>query len=125
MIGQARLVLAVAVAVLAGSSAAVAAPLPADQKAAAVQALIARSDALNRLHHLGAYAQPPAQEVRALRLRGQALNRIYGLGAYAAPPAPGFDWLDAGIGSATTLGVLLLGAAGAGTVRKRRQAEAL
>jgi hypothetical protein len=125
MVGQARLVLALAAAALVCSSAAVAArPLPADQKAAAIRALIARGDALNRLHHLGAYARPPAQEIRALRLRGRALNRIYGLGAYAPPAAPGFDWVDAGIGSATTLGVLLLGAAGAATLR-RRSAEAL
>ena len=122
MVGQARLVLAVAAAALACSSVASATPLPADQKAAAIQALIARGDALNRLHHLGAYARPSAQELRALRLRGQALNRIYGLGAYAAPPAAGFDWTDAGIGSAATLGVLLLGAAGAATLRRRSAA---
>jgi hypothetical protein len=124
MFGQAQLALAVAAAALAFSSAALATPLPADQKAAAIQALVARGDALNRLHHLGVYARPPAQELRALRLRGQALNRIYGLGAYAPPSAPGFDWADAGIGSAATLGVLLLGAAGAATLR-RRSAEAL
>jgi hypothetical protein len=121
---RASLILAVAVVALSAGPAALAAkPLPADQKAAAIQALMERGDALNRLHHLGVYARPPAQELRALRLRSLALNRIYGLGAYA-PAADGFDWPDAAIGSATTLGVLLLGAAGAATLR-RRSAEAL
>ena len=55
----------------------------------AVHALVLRSQALNRIYHLGPYAHTsPAkvevsQAVHALMVRGQALNRIYHLGSYA------------------------------------------
>jgi hypothetical protein len=119
--GMRLLLVALAAAAVASSAAAAALkPLPADEKAAAVAALVARGDALNRLHHLGRYARPSGQELRALRLRGDALNAAYALGAYSRTQAS-FDWGDAGIGGATTLGILLIGLAGATTVRRRRQ----
>jgi hypothetical protein len=55
----------------------------------AVHALVIRSQALNRIYHLGPYARTsPAkvevsQAVHALMVRGQALNRFYHLGSYA------------------------------------------
>ena len=75
-----------------------------------------RSEALNQKYHLGSYRNTSpsgdsAQAVRAIMLRSDALNRKYHLGRYAvAPPtrqASGFDWTDAGIGSAATLGLVL------------------
>jgi hypothetical protein len=60
-----------------GTSAAVA---DADQKAGWKHALWIRSDALNRVHHLGGYrldAGPTAEPSwkRALRIRAEAMNR--------------------------------------------------
>ena len=56
------------------------------------QALIARSDALNRYYGLGEYAGTRTKSIRrsatpaweqALMARSEALNRYYGLGEYA------------------------------------------
>jgi hypothetical protein len=90
-------------------------------------ALELRSQALDRKYHLGAYrptsmSGDSVQAERALVIRSDALNRKYHLGRYAiARPtrqASGFDWGDAGIGSAVTLGLVL--AAIGGTVAARR-----
>jgi len=111
-------------------------------------AVYLRSVALNKLYHLGDFAQPAAStqpsdtssqadrargewlnahygnaatmmspdEFHALYLRGDALNKLYHLGSYAQPAATtaptsagnGFDWSTAGIATAATLGALLL-----------------
>jgi len=85
-----------------------------------------RSEALNQKYHLGAYstAGDSAQAERAIMLRSEALDRKYHLGRYAVVNTPrqsnGFDWGDAGIGSAATLGLVLIGiglAVGARRVR--------
>jgi hypothetical protein len=57
-----------------------------------LDALNARSDALNRQHGLGEYAQTTASPatpawLRALMIRSEALNRQYGLGKYARSTA--------------------------------------
>jgi hypothetical protein len=49
--------------------------------------LMARSDGLDRLHHLGRYApggvcSDVPDRLRALILRGDAMNRAQGLGRY-------------------------------------------
>jgi hypothetical protein len=67
---------------------------------------------------------PTKQELRALKLRGDALNRIDHLGPYARTTGSSFHWGDAGIGSAATLGTILLGLAAAAAVRRRRTAPA-
>jgi hypothetical protein len=86
-------------------------------------------------------------EYRALMLRSEALDQKYGLGKFAptvssspitsekttglvqpfsAHDEPvvvsndGFDWGDAGIGAAALFGTMLLGAAGALTIRRHR-----
>jgi hypothetical protein len=54
-----------------------------------LDALNARSDALNRQHHLGDYAErralgaPGPNWLQALQARSEAMNRYYGLGEYA------------------------------------------
>lgn len=53
------------------------------------RAMYVRSDALNRLYHLGAYAQSP-------------------VAAAPTPAGNGFDWTTAGIAAAATLAALLL-----------------
>ena len=59
------------------------------------EALIARSDAMNRHYGLGDYARQSARTsstpdwVAALNARSDALNRLHGLGDYAAKRAPG------------------------------------
>ena len=69
-----------------------------------LEALDARSDALNRQHGLGDHAgrralgQPGPNWLVALRARSDAMNRYYGLGEYArtgarSKQAP--DWLVA------------------------------
>jgi LPXTG-motif cell wall-anchored protein len=85
-----------------------------------VAAMMARGQALNKLHHLGTYARPTKAELRALRLRGEALNQLYGLGGNKVA-GQSFEWGDAGIGSAATLGAVLLGLAAAVTFRRRRR----
>jgi hypothetical protein len=84
-----------------------------------LRALRLRGDALNRKYHLGAYAGPSKQELRALRLRGDALNRKYHLGAYATATGSSFRWSDAGIGSAATIGAILVGLAIGLAIRRR------
>jgi hypothetical protein len=80
-------------------------------------ALQLRSQALDQKYHLGAYRSTSpsgdsAQAERALMIRSDALNRKYRLGRYAlvrpTQQASGFDWGDAGIGSAATLVVVLV-----------------
>jgi len=69
-----------------------------------LEALNARSDALNREHGLGDYAQrrvlgaPGANWLESLRARSEAMNRHYGLGEYARQGARSKstpDWLVA------------------------------
>jgi hypothetical protein len=87
-----------------------------------------RSEALDQKYLLGAYRIAKgdgAQAERALMLRSDALNRKYHLGRYAivrqTRQASGFDWGDAGIGSAATLG-LVLAAIGATAGARRYRA---
>jgi hypothetical protein len=81
---------------------------------AALNALELRSEALDRQYHLGSGSSAPAVDVgaarRALEIRGEALNRYYRLGSYAVVvrPANGFDWGDAGLGGAATVGLVLI-----------------
>jgi len=62
--------------------------------------------------------------VRAVMLRSDALNRKYHLGRYAVTSATrqsgGFDWGDAGIGSAATLGLVLTAMAVTAGARRYR-----
>ena len=69
-----------------------------------LEALNARSEALNREHRLGDYAtrrvlgQPAPGWLVALRARSEAMNRYFGLGEYArtgARRAGAPDWLVA------------------------------
>lgn len=69
-----------------------------------LEALDARSDALNREHGLGDYGkrrvlgQPAPGWLASLRARSEAMNRYYGLGVYARQGAHGRgapDWLVA------------------------------
>ena len=95
---------------------------------AALNALQIRSQALDRRYHLG--ASTPTQTVdtgaaaqRALAIRSDALNRYYHLGSYAVivRPAGGFDWADAGVGGAATLGLVLVAAGLTVGARRHRQ----
>jgi len=65
-----------------------------------------------------------AAAMHALMLRSDALNRKYHLGRYAAAPLPrqsgGFDWGDAGIGAAAGLGLVLFAGGAVLAGRKRR-----
>jgi hypothetical protein len=70
-----------------------------------------------------------AAAMRALMLRSEALDRKYHLGRYAVAPlarqSGGFDWGDAGIGAAAILGlVLFAGGAVLGTRKRRTLAQA-
>ena len=90
-----------------------------------IRAMNLRGLALDRIYHLGPYAvRPSKQELRALNLRGLALDRIYHLGPYASATRSSFQWGDAGIGSAATLGAILLGLAAVLAVRRRGTALA-
>jgi hypothetical protein len=95
---------------------------PSKQEA---RAMVLRGLALDRIYHLGPYASGPSkQELRAMNLRGLALDRVYHLGPYASATGSSFQWGDAGIGSAATLGAILLGLAAVVAVRKRGTALA-
>ena len=96
---------------------------PAAMSTAAYRALMLRSQALNRIYHLGAYSLiPPAMPVaayRGLMLRSEALNKKYGVAQRNTAPAPkpttaagGFSWTAFGIGAAAVaaLAFLLAGA---------------
>jgi hypothetical protein len=113
-------------AVLAGGVQAGTGNVPQGFSAQEWNALQLRSEALNQKYHLGAYrnAGDSAQAQRAILLRSDALNRKYRLGRYAIPAttrqSSGFDWGDAGIGSAATLGLLLTGIGLAGAARRFR-----
>jgi hypothetical protein len=65
-----------------------------------------------------------AAAMRALMLRSEALNRKYHLGRYAAAPlsrpSVGFDWGDAGIGASAILGLVLFAGGVVLAGRKRR-----
>ena len=118
--------LAIAVAVFAAFlcfAAAVQAQKPAGMSKAEYRALTLRSEALNEKYGLGKWAnKPPAMspaEYRALMLRSEALNEKYGLGgstvktssiAPAVVAGSGFAWGEFGIGAASMLGVVLVGA---------------
>jgi LPXTG-motif cell wall-anchored protein len=116
------LLLAAAAAALLSVPAAAAQP-PLTDVDPAVSALMARGLALDKTYDLGPYSRPTKQEARALELRGAALNTLYGLPRTKAPGAS-FEWGDAGIGSAATLGTLLLGLAAAVAFRRRRRSVA-
>jgi hypothetical protein len=114
-------------AVVVGGAQAGTTTVPTGFSAQQWNALQIRSQALDQKYHLGAYRSTSvggdsAQAERALMIRSDALNRKYHLGRYAivrpTRQASGFDWGDAGIGSAATLG-LVLAAIGA-TVGARR-----
>jgi hypothetical protein len=87
---------------------------PAGVSKAEYHALLVRSDALNRMNHLGKYSRIPAgmtaAEYRALRLRSEGLNKAYGLGRAARPLVvdTGFEWSAFGIGAAAMAGLVLL-----------------
>ena len=103
---------------------------PAGMSQQAYAALMARSDALNKLYHLGKYATVPAgmsiEAYQALKTRSDALNKLYHLGKYARPaPSPpvattgtGFDWTNVAIGAVAALGLAVL--VGAGAVARTR-----
>jgi len=76
---------------------------------AALNALQVRSEVLDRTYGLGQGSSTTAAN-RALQIRSDALNRYYHLGSYAVVvrPANGFDWADAGVGGAATLGLVLM-----------------
>lgn len=97
---------------------------PAGMTKAAYQALMLRSEALNRQYQLGSGTSKSAamgrQEYQALVLRSKALNVKYGLGGarVVAGTAPtvtvaenGFAWDDFAIGAATMLGLVLVATA--------------
>jgi hypothetical protein len=96
------------------------------------RALMLRSEALNRTHHLGSSSRirigMTGAEYRAVMLRSEGLNKKYGLGqwktaAAAAEPASaagGFSWTAFGIGAAAGAGLLFL-LAGAVVVRRSGQ----
>jgi hypothetical protein len=65
------------------ASAATRPPVQPTQSNQAIHALEMRGQALDRVYHLGVYANTSMQAVRALVVRGQALNRVYHLGAFA------------------------------------------
>ena len=75
----------------------------------ALNALQLRSQALDR-RYAATPAGTAAAAKRALELRGEAMNRRYHLGSYAliVRPSNGFDWADAGVGSAAMLGLVLV-----------------
>jgi hypothetical protein len=85
------------------------------------KAVLARSEGMNRIYHLGTYS-PRAEAQRAVERRYQAINRFYRLGRYsvvrvASPSA--FDWGDAGIGASAMLGAVILAGGLALVVRRR------
>ncbi len=87
---------------------------PAGMTKAEYRALMLRSQALNEKYGLG--QGMTKAEYRALMLRSEALNKTYHLGAFAVTkPAvvatsDSFAWGDFAIGSAATLGCVLLAA---------------
>jgi hypothetical protein len=102
---------------------------PPSMSKAEYQALMLRSEALNRTYGLGPQRAVPkgmtAAKYRALMLRSEALNQKYGLGkqkAAAVTSQPtnstrGFAWGAFGIGAAVMFGLALL--AGGFFVRHR------
>jgi hypothetical protein len=140
---------AVAMLVLAGAAVAQTGQQP-QSVSAHIAGLMARGDALNKLHHLGKYrpaalagpkpAALTAQQWQAELARGDALNERYGLGSYAdsgdisavttsAPQravsvgAGGFDWGTAGIGAGAAIGLALLATGMAAIVRQTRRSQ--
>jgi hypothetical protein len=95
------------------------------------RALELRSEALDQKYHLGAFRIAngySAQAERALMLRSDGLNRKYHLGRYAIvrptqQATTGFDWGDAGIGSAATLGLVLAAIGATVGVRRHRDVK--
>lgn len=80
-------------------------------------ALVARSDALNRYYHLGKYSP---QTRAANERRAQAINRYYRLGQFAiVRTSNGFIWKDAGVGAGATVGAILLAGGIAFAIRRR------
>ena len=101
-------------ALLLFASPAFASSKPAGMTKAEYRALMLRSQALNEKY--GSSQGMTKAEHRALMLRSEALNRKYHLGAFAVTnPAvvatsDPFAWGDFAIGSAATLGGVLLAA---------------
>jgi hypothetical protein len=114
-----------ALVVLAGSAAA--AGRSAGMSPEAYQALMLRSQALNQLYGTAATRMTPS-ELKALYVRSSWLNEHAKTLWPASTPAAavptvvtvheGFDWRDAAIGAGFVAGLVLLGAAGAVTVRR-------
>jgi hypothetical protein len=98
-----------------------------NQEYAPQTALIVRSEALDRAYGLDSSSTggTAAQAVHALEVRSDALNQRYQLGRYAViSVSNGFDWTDAGIGAAATLGLgLVLGGVAIVARRTRRLGE--
>lgn len=125
--------------VLAAITAASVSAQPSPQE---YQAMRLRGQALNVIYGLGKPDAMTNAEYRAALIGGTALNernglpvalgsdsvvRLYGTGVRgapateapvsAAPASNGFDWADAAIGAGVAIGLVLLGAAGARTLR--------
>lgn len=116
----AGLLVAIAVLIALAGAAQAATTRPAAMSKVEYRALMLRSEALNRIYHLGTYSRVrigmTGAEYRALMLRSEGLNKKYGLGqwktAAAAPKlaavAGGFSWTAFGIGAAAVAGLVLL-----------------
>ena len=117
---------------------------PPSMSPAQYRALMTRSEALNVLYGLGKPTGMTHAQYRAELIRAAALNERYGLPValtsneiaslygtrigetapaevspvQAVAPSDGFDWMDAAIGAVFASGLFLLGAGGAGIVRR-------
>lgn len=83
------------------------------------KAVQARSKAMDRYYHLGAFS-PAAVAQRADGRRAQATDQYYRLGRYAVVDnSSPFVWSDAGIGAGAMLGIILVGGGLAVALRRR------
>jgi hypothetical protein len=116
----AGLLAAIAVLIALAGIAQAAIARPAPMSIAEYRALMLRSQALNKIYHLGTYSRVrvgmTGAEYRALMLRSEALNKKYGLGHWKTPAAApklatvagGLSWTAYGIGAAAVAGLVLL-----------------
>ena len=87
------------------------------------KAVRARAQAMDRYYHLGRYS-PAAVALQAEKARGTAADQYYHLGSYSVIDASSpFQWADAGIGAAATLGAILVAGGLAVAVRRRSKAS--